>query len=123
VSSLPGFRANEARLRLSLLANNLGNLWRRLLLLERIDAWSPTSLQQRLVKTGGRLARHARRAGSTPIAVAKLGARRRRIGAGSEKSITQQQAGFVPFWFRRCALLSLRYFGARMSSLRSPELA
>ncbi len=54
------FRANEARLQLSLLAYNLGNLWRRLVLPKRIDAWSLTSLQQRLVKTGGRLVKHAR---------------------------------------------------------------
>ena len=32
-----------------------GNLWRRLLLPQRIGNWSLTSLQQRLVKTGGRL--------------------------------------------------------------------
>jgi len=31
-----------------------------LLLPKRIDAWSLTSLQQRLVKTGGRLVKHAR---------------------------------------------------------------
>jgi Transposase DDE domain group 1 len=54
------FRANEARLQLSLLAYNLGNLWRRLVLPKRIDTWSLTSLQQRLVKTGGRLVKHAR---------------------------------------------------------------
>jgi hypothetical protein len=54
------FRANEARLQLSLLAHNLGNLWRRLVPLKRIDAWSLTSLQQRLVKTGGRLVKQAR---------------------------------------------------------------
>ena len=54
------FRANEVRLQLSLLAYNLGNLWRRLVLPKRIDAWSLTSLQQRLVKTGGRLIKHAR---------------------------------------------------------------
>ena len=54
------FRANEARLPLSLLAYNLGNLWRRLVLPKRIGAWSLTSLQQRLVKTGGRLIKHAR---------------------------------------------------------------
>jgi hypothetical protein len=42
------------------LAYNLGNLWRRLVLPTRIDAWSLTRLQQRLVKTGGRLAKHAR---------------------------------------------------------------
>ena len=40
---------------MSLLAYNLGNLWRRLALPKRIENWSLTSLQQRLVKTGGRL--------------------------------------------------------------------
>ena len=54
------FRSNEVRLRLSVIAYNLGNLWRRLVLPERIDQWSLTSLQQRLVKTGGRLVKHAR---------------------------------------------------------------
>ena len=54
------FRANEVRLQLSVLAYNLGNLWRRLVLPARIDTWSLTSLQQRLVKTGGRLVKHAR---------------------------------------------------------------
>src|SRR5580658_1817405 len=54
------FRANEVRLWLSLIAYNLGNLWRRLVLPARIDSWSLTSLQQRLVKTGGRLVEHAR---------------------------------------------------------------
>ena len=54
------FRANEARLWLSVIAYNLGNLWRRLALPTRIANWSLTSLQQRLVKTGGRLIKHAR---------------------------------------------------------------
>ena len=54
------FRANEVRLQLSVLAYNLGNLWRRLVLPKRIERWSLTSLQQRLVKTGARLVRHAR---------------------------------------------------------------
>ena len=54
------FRANEVRLQLSVLAYNLGNLWRRLVLPTRIGHWSLTSLQQRLVKTGGRLVKHAR---------------------------------------------------------------
>jgi hypothetical protein len=39
---------------------NLGNLWRRRALPKAIYNWSLTSLQQRLVKTGGRLIRHAR---------------------------------------------------------------
>ncbi|MGH9475697.1 MAG: IS1380 family transposase [Terriglobales bacterium] len=54
------FRANEVRLSLSLIAYNLGNLWRRLALPAKIANWSLTSLQQRLVKTGGRLVKHAR---------------------------------------------------------------
>jgi hypothetical protein len=41
-------------------AYNLGNLWRRLVLPKKIENWSLTSLQQRLVKTGGRLVKHAR---------------------------------------------------------------
>ena len=53
-------RSNEVRLWLSIIAYNLGNLWRRLVLPHRIRNWSLTSLQQRLVKTGGRLVKHAR---------------------------------------------------------------
>ena len=45
---------------LSLIAYNLGNLWRRLVLPKKIENWSLTSLQQRLVTTGGRLVKHAR---------------------------------------------------------------
>ena len=37
-----------------------GNLWRRLALPKRIENWSLTSLRQLLVKTGGRLMKHAR---------------------------------------------------------------
>ena len=54
------FRSNEVRLWLTIIAYNLGNLWRRLALPQRIANWSLTSLQQRLVKTGGRLIKHAR---------------------------------------------------------------
>ena len=54
------FRGNEVRLWLSILAYNLGNLWRRLALPGGIEDWSLTSVQQRLVKTGGRLVKHAR---------------------------------------------------------------
>ena len=54
------FRSNEVRLWLSIIAYNLGNLWRRLVLPQRIGNWSLTSLQQLLVKTGGRLVKHAR---------------------------------------------------------------
>jgi hypothetical protein len=54
------FRPNQLRLALSVLAYNLGNLWRRLALPKRSENWSLTSLQQRLVRTGGRLVKHAR---------------------------------------------------------------
>lgn len=54
------FRSNQVWLALSLLAYNLGNLWRRLALPKRIEKWSLTSLQQRLVKSGRRLVKHAR---------------------------------------------------------------
>jgi hypothetical protein len=53
------FRSNQVRLALSLLAYNLGSLWRRLALSGRIENWSLTSLPQPLVKTGGRLVKHA----------------------------------------------------------------
>jgi hypothetical protein len=38
------FRSNEVRLRLRVIAYNLGNLWRRLVLPKRIGKWSLTSL-------------------------------------------------------------------------------
>ena len=44
------FRGNEVRLWLSILAYNLGNLWRRLAVPGGIEDWSLTSVQQRLVK-------------------------------------------------------------------------
>lgn len=50
----------QVRLWLSGIACNPGNLWRRLALPRKIGNWSLTSLQQRLVKTGGRLIKHAR---------------------------------------------------------------
>jgi hypothetical protein len=39
------FRANERRSQLSLLTYNLGEQWRRLVLLKRIDHWLLTSLE------------------------------------------------------------------------------
>ncbi len=49
-SFLSWFRGNEVRLWLSVIAYNLGNLWRRLALPKKIGNWSLTSLQQRLVR-------------------------------------------------------------------------
>jgi hypothetical protein len=53
--------ANEVRLALFILAYNLGNFMRRLLLPEAVKHWSLRSLQVKLIKSGGRLVRHARR--------------------------------------------------------------
>jgi hypothetical protein len=54
------FRSNRVRLWLCVIAYNLGNLWQRLVMPKRIDHWSLASLQQRVVKTGGRLVKHGR---------------------------------------------------------------
>jgi Transposase DDE domain group 1 len=72
------FRSNEVRLWLSLIAYNLGNLWRRLMLPKKIENWSLTSLQQRLVKTGERLVKHAR---YYWLLLAESHLTRRRLGA------------------------------------------
>ena len=56
----PRFRSNEVCLWQSVIAYNLGNLWRRLVLPRGIGSWTLTSSQQRLVKTGGRLIKHVR---------------------------------------------------------------
>ncbi len=53
-------RANEVRLWLSVIAYNRGHLWRRLALPRALGNRPLTSLQQRLLKTGGRLVKHAR---------------------------------------------------------------
>ncbi len=55
------FVANQMRLWLFILAYKLGNFLRRLVLPEDMKNWSLTSLHTRLIKTGGRLVRHARR--------------------------------------------------------------
>ncbi len=54
------FRANEVRLFQGVIAYDLANLVCRLVLPLVIQSWSLRSLQQRLLKTGGRLIRHAR---------------------------------------------------------------
>jgi hypothetical protein len=52
--------ANQVRLRLFVLAYNPGNFLRRLGLPRAIKDWSLRSLQVKLIKTGGRIVRHAR---------------------------------------------------------------
>ena len=53
------FVANQVRLQLFILAYNLGNFLRRLCLPKAIKDWSLRSLQVKLIKTGGRIVRHA----------------------------------------------------------------
>ena len=55
------FVAHQVRLWLFVLAYNLGNFMRRLVLPEDMKHWTLTSLQTRLIKTGGRLVLYARR--------------------------------------------------------------
>jgi cytochrome c-type biogenesis protein CcmH/NrfG len=64
------FRSNEVQLWLSLIAYNLGNLWRRLALPQKIENWSLTSSQQRLAKsrpTSKRSARCGKKRGTGAI--------------------------------------------------------
>lgn len=60
LSSFHRFRSDEVRLWLRVMAYNLGNLWRQLVLPKRVGHWLLPSLQPRLVKTGGRRIKHAR---------------------------------------------------------------
>ncbi len=53
--------ANQVRLRLFVMAYNLGIFLRRLALPKTIKDWSLRSVQVKLIKPGGRLVRHARR--------------------------------------------------------------
>jgi hypothetical protein len=55
------FKDNAVRLALFVLAYNLGNFLRRLVLPKEMVRWSLTSLREKLVKIGARLVRHARR--------------------------------------------------------------
>ena len=54
------FVENEARLKLFIMAYNLGNFLRTLALPGGIKHWSLRSIQLKLIKIGGRLIRHAR---------------------------------------------------------------
>ena len=57
------FVANQVRLWLFVLTYNLGNFMRRLVLPEDMKHWTLSSLQTRLIKTGGRLVRPRKEAG------------------------------------------------------------
>ncbi len=54
------FKANAARLQLHALAYNLGNFMRTLALPDPVSNWSLTTLREKLVKIGAKVARHGR---------------------------------------------------------------
>ena len=54
------FVANQVRLALFVLAYNLGNFLRRLVLPESVWHWSLRSVQVKLIKIGAKVVRHAR---------------------------------------------------------------
>ncbi len=52
--------ANQVRLALFVLAYNLGNFLRRLVLPDSVRHWSLRSIQVKLIKIGAKVVRHAR---------------------------------------------------------------
>jgi hypothetical protein len=58
--SCQGFMENEVRLKLFIMAYNMGNIFRTLVLPEEISTWSLRTIQLKLIKIGGRLIKHAR---------------------------------------------------------------
>ena len=58
--SCRSFAANAVRLQLHALAYNLGNFLRTLALPEAVAHWSLTSLKEKLIKIGAKIARHGR---------------------------------------------------------------
>lgn len=58
--SCHGFRKNEVRLRLHVLAYNMGNLLRTLALPDEVEHWTMTALREKLIKIGAKVVRHGR---------------------------------------------------------------
>ena len=55
------FDDNKVRLRLFVLAYNLGNFPRQLVLPREIKRWTLTTAREKLIKIGAKIVRHARR--------------------------------------------------------------
>ena len=55
-----GFRDNEVRLQLHVLAYNMGNFLRTLALPDGVEHWSITTLHDKLIKIGAKVVRHGR---------------------------------------------------------------
>ncbi len=58
--SCHGFRNNEVRLELHVLAYNMGNFLRALALPDEVEHWSMTTLREKLIKIGAKIVRHGR---------------------------------------------------------------
>ena len=58
--SCHGFRNNEVRLQLHVLAYNIGNFLRTLALPNEVEHWSMTTLREKLIKIGAKAVRHGR---------------------------------------------------------------
>jgi hypothetical protein len=58
--SCHGFRNNEGRLQLHVLAYNMGNFLRTLALPDEVEHWSMTTLREKLIKIGAKVVRHGR---------------------------------------------------------------
>ena len=58
--SCHGFRNNEVRLQLHVLAYNMGNFCRTLALPDEVEHWSMTTLREKLIKIGAKIVRHGR---------------------------------------------------------------
>ena len=54
------FKDNQARLQLFALAYNLGNFLRQLALPRSVQAWTLTTLREKLIKVGAKVVHHAR---------------------------------------------------------------
>ena len=57
---MPDLAANAVRLQLHALAYNLGNFIRNLATPKTAEAWSLTSLREKLIKIGARVVSHGR---------------------------------------------------------------
>ena len=58
--SCHGFRDNEVRLQLHVLAYNMGNFLRTPALPDEVEHWSITTLRDKLIKIGAKVVRHGR---------------------------------------------------------------
>jgi hypothetical protein len=58
--SCHSFDANQVRLQLHMLADNMGNFLRRIALPASVKHWTLTTLREKLIKIGAKMVHHAR---------------------------------------------------------------